>query len=682
MNPILVKKWGTPFEIPPFEVIRPEHFGEAFDWAFRDHEREIEEICANLEIPSFKNTVEALEGAGRDLDRVASIFFNLTSAHTSPELQKIEKEIAPLSARHSSKIFTNPRLFARIEQVVQKVRDQKEILSPEQNRLLERIHQSFVRSGARLDEMGRKRMGEILERLAFLGTQFAQNILKDEVSFELVIDSEEELKGLPSTWIEAAHQEAHRRGKSGKWVITLSRSSVEPCLVLAENRKLREKLFRAFSTRGEGSGRDQNPAIIAETVQLRLERARLLGYSTFAEYKLDDTMAKRPEEVRKLLLNVWTRAVEKIEQERPALTVLASRDELEGGLQPWDWRFYAEKQLRLGRTETVEGDFKDYLQLDRMIEAAFDVAQKLFGVRFLERTDLPKYHPDVRTWEVLDQNDRHVGVFFGDYFARPSKRSGAWMSKFRVQNRLHGVETPIIVNVLNCIRGADGKPTLISMDDAHTIFHELGHGLHGLLSNVTYPTLSGTAVVRDFVELPSQLLEHWVERPEVLSRFATHWKTGEPLPEFLLKRRSLERTFGQALATVEFVSSAIVDLEVHSLAQIEAFDVDRFEKETLDKIGMPRTTVMRHRPAHFAHAFSGDGYSAGYYSYLWAEVLDADAFAAFEETGDVFHSETASKLKDYIYSAGNLRTAEQAYLGFRGKMPSVEPLLKKRGLIP
>jgi peptidyl-dipeptidase Dcp len=531
-----------------------------------------------------------------------------------------------------------------------------------------------------LDGADKTRLAAIVERLATLGTQFSQNVLADEKSYRLVLDGEADLAGLPPFLRESAARAADDAGMPGKHVITLSRSSIEPFLQFSRRRDLREQAFRAWTARGDGGGATDNKAIIAETIALRAERAKLLGYDTFADFKLADTMAKTPAAVLALLNAVWEPARARAMTERDDLQRFAHDKGEAITIEPWDWRHYAE-QVRLARHDLDEAIIKTYFQLDRIIAAAFETAQRLFGLRFEELTDFPRYHPDVRAWRVLDAGGVVVGTFLGDYFARDSKRSGAWMSAFRSQEKLSGDIRPIIVNVMNFAKGGAAEPSLLSFDDARTLFHEFGHALHGLLSNVTYPLLAGTSVSTDFVELPSQLFEHWLAQPEILRRYATHYRTGEPIPEPLLQRLMAARNFNQGFSTVEYLSSALVDIALHQRRDETPLDVAAFEKQTLASIGMPREIVMRHRTPHFAHVFSGDGYSSGYYSYLWSEVLDADAFTAFEETGDAFDAATAARLKQFVYSAGNLRDPAEAYTAFRGKLPTPDALLAKRGLL-
>ncbi|MBM1171211.1 M3 family metallopeptidase [Microvirga arabica] len=676
-NPLLTP-WTTPFGLPPFESIAPEHYRTAFDTALAEQQTQIAAIAESTDAPTFANTIEALERSGRTLKTVGGVFFNLAGSHTNDALQAIEREMAPVLAKHRNSIFMNEALYRRVAALYEKRESLG--LSPEQMRVLDRYHTIFVRAGAKLGPEEKKRLAAITERLASLGTQFSQNVLADEKSYQLVLDGEADLEGLPSFLREAAAQAAEERGLKGKHVITLSRSSIEPFLQFSKRRDLREQAFKAWAARGDNGNATDNKAIIAETAALRAERAKLLGYETFADFKLADTMAKTPDNVTKLLNDVWKPARARAEQERKDLQAQAQSIGDNIAIEPWDWRYYAD-QVRMARHNLDEATIKPYFQLDRIIEASFETAQRLFGLSFQELKDFPKYHPDIRAWQVMDADGRHLGTFIGDYFARPSKRSGAWMSAFRSQEKLTGDIRPIIVNVMNFSKGGTGEPSLLSFDDARTLFHEFGHGLHGLLSNVTYPLLAGTAVSTDFVELPSQLYEHWLSQPDILRRYATHYRTGEPIPEELLERLMAARNFNQGFATVEFLASAFVDLELHRRKDLSNLDASAFEAETLQKIGMPREIIMRHRTPHFTHVFSGDGYSSGYYSYLWSEVLDADAFTAFEETGDAFNRDMADKLKRFIYSAGNLRDPAEAYTAFRGRLPTADALLAKRGLV-
>ncbi len=676
-NPFATR-WETPFRLPPFAAIKPEHIRPAFDAALAKHKAEIAEIVADKAEPDFANTIEALERAGRALSRVGGVFYNLTGADTNEALQAIEREMSPITSRHWSAIMMDEGLFARVDAVNAKREGLG--LNPEQARLLERSYKGFIRSGAKLDAEDKKRLAAISERLAGLGTQFSQNVLKDESSYALFIEDVAGLAGLPEFLKAAMARAAADRGKPDQHAVTLSRSIIEPFLTFSTRRDLREEAFIAWSRRGENGGDSDNRAIVAEMVKLRAEKAKLLGYPTFAHFKLDDAMAKTPEHVRGLLELVWKPAKARAAREAADLAALAQDEGENGPIRPWDWRHYAEK-VRQKTYALDEAVLKQYLQLDRIRQAAFDVAGKLFGLSFAERPELKGYHPDVRIFEVTETaSGRHIGLFVGDYFARASKRSGAWMSAFRGQRKLDGETRPIIVNVCNFAKPAEGQPALLSLDDARTLFHEFGHALHGLLSDVTYGSLAGTSVARDFVELPSQLYEHWFLTREVMREYCRHAETGEPIPEALIEKIEKAQTFNQGFATVEYTSSALVDLAFHSLEAPVEVDPLAFEAAELARIGMPAEITMRHRTPHFTHVFSGDGYSAGYYSYLWSEVMDADAFNAFTETGDVFSPAVAEKLKRYIYSAGDTRDAAEAYTLFRGRLPTPDALLEKRGL--
>ena len=673
-NPFF-QTWTTPDGAPPFDRIRPEHFREAYARAFAEHDAEVAAIAAQPEPPDFANTIAALELSGRLLERVGSAFYLLVGAHSDAALLEIEREIAPQLARHWNRINTNEELFRRIDALMRGADGLD--FDAEQKRVLERYHVTFRRAGAALGTASRARLIEIMERLATLGTAFSQHVLADEQAFALQLTDEAELTGLPAFMRETMKGEARERGTAGH-VVTLSRSSALPFLQFSTRRDLREKVFRAFVSRGDNNGPTDNKAIIAEMVELRAERARLLGYADFAQYRLDDAMAKTPAAVRDLLQTVWAPARERALADCEALQALVQEEGGNFALAPWDWRYYAEK-LRQRRCDFDEAAIKPYFTLDRMIEAAFFAAERLFGLRVEERTDVPAWHPDVRVFEVRGSDGSPIGLFFGDYFARPSKRSGAWMTSLRDQEKLAGDIRPLVVNVCNFNKGSGGEPTLLSFEDARTLFHEFGHALHGLLSAVTYPKISGTNVAADFVELPSQLYEHWLEQPGVLRRFARHYRTGVPMPEDLLRRLIAARNFDQGFATVEYVASAMADLDLHALSSPGAIDATAFEREALSRIAMPEEIAMRHRLPHFGHIFAGDAYAAAYYSYMWSEVLDADAFAAFEETGDIFDPATAKRLRETIYAAGGARDPAEAYKAFRGRLPSPQALLRKRG---
>ncbi len=664
--------WNAPFETPPFDAIEAAHFPPAFERAMAEHAAAAQRVAEDPAPASFANTIEALEIAMQGFERVGNVFGALAGAHTNDALQAVEREMAPKLARHFNEYFLNAKLFARIKAAAEDMAG----LNDEQKRLIERYLIDFRRSGAELSGEARKRYAGINERLASLSTAFGQNVLADERDFVMALD-ESDLAGLPEALVAAARGEAEQHGLDGRYAITLSRSSVEPFLTYSARRDLREKAWRGWVMRGENGGKTDNAEIMTEEVALRAEAAALLGYKSHAEYVLADRMAKTPEVAMGLMREVWAPARTRAEGEAKELQELIREEGGNFALEPWDWRYYAEK-LRKARYDVDEAEVKPYLVLDRIIEAAFYVAGRLFGLSFNERKDIPLYHPDVRVWEVCDQAGRHIALFYGDYFARASKRSGAWMTAYRGQSKLGGAVRPLITNVCNFAKPAKGEPALLSLTDVCTLFHEFGHGLHGMLSDVTYPSLAGTAVPTDFVELPSQLYEHWAMQPEILSHFARHAKTGEPMPQSLIDKIEAARRFQQGFETVEFLGSAFIDMDVHSKHDAASLDLKKEEAAVSDEIGMPREIVMRHRPPHFQHIFSG-GYSAGYYSYLWSAMLDNDGFEAFTEAGDIFAPEVAERLKRFVYSAGNLRDAAEAYRAFRGRDPSTKALLKERG---
>lgn len=680
MTSPLLADWSTPFGIPPFSEIETAQFRPAFETALAEDRAEIDAIAADPAEPGFANTIEALERSGRTLTRVSAIFFNLAGANSDDAMRDVERWIAPVLSRHNAETVMNAALFARIEALMARRKDLG--LTAEQDRVLELTHKRFVKAGAQLAGGDRARMTEIMGRLATLGAAFSQNVLKDEADWHMALEGDAGLAGLPDFLIAATAQAAKERGLDGH-VVTLSRSLITPFLQFSTNRELRETAWRAWTARGEMREETDNRALAAETVALRAERARLLGFDNFAAYKLSDQMAKTPERVRDLLMSVWEPARARALEERDAMQALAAAEGANITIRPWDWRFYAEKR-RKAEHDLDEAELKPYLRLDAMIAAAFDCAHRLFGLDFSEVTDAPRPHKDARVWEAT-KDGAHVAVFIGDYFARPSKRSGAWMSAYRGQRNLDERVRPIICNTMNFAKGGGdvargAGDTLLTFDDARTLFHEFGHALHGMLSDVTYPSIAGTSVARDFVELPSQLFEHWLSEKDVLARFAAHVKTGEAMPDALIGRLLAAETFGQGFASVEYVASALVDLEMHLVEDAEGFDLLGFEKRVLDGIGMPEEIVMRHRTPHFSHVFSGDGYSAGYYSYMWSEVMDADAYDAFREAGDPFDAETAARLAETIYAAGGRQDPEDAYRAFRGREPDAAALLRQRGL--
>lgn len=669
-------KWQGPLSLPDFTNIGDGDFSAVFDAALKAHEAEIDAIAGNKDAPTIDNTLAALELAGEPLDHVSSIFWCRAGAHTNDQIQALEREISPKMSRHFSAISMNEKLFARIDDLYQRRESLK--LDAETLRVLEKTWKGFVRSGAKLDADGKKRLANISEELSSLGTTFGQNVLADERDWALFLD-EADLAGLPDFVKSSMAEAAETRGQKGRYAVTLSRSIYEPFTTFSERRDLRETAFRAFTMRGQNGGASDNTAVVRDMLKLRAEKAKLLGYGSFAALKLDDTMAKTPKAVHDLLDPVWEKALEKAAADQKELERLATEAGSNEKFAAWDWRYYQEK-LRTEKFAFDEAELKPYLQLDRVIDACFDVATKLFGITFEEKKGIAAWHPDARTFVVKNADGSERGLFLADYFARSSKRSGAWMSALKSGYKLGDGSKPVIYNIMNFAKPPVGEAALLSVDEAKTLFHEFGHALHGMLTDVTWPSVAGTSVSRDFVELPSQLYEHWLTVPAVLEKHALHVKTGKPIPKALLDKMLAARTFGAGFATVEFTASALIDMAYHARSDAPAEPL-QFEADTLDKLHMPDTIAMRHRTPHFGHVFSGDGYSAGYYSYMWSEVLDADAFAAFEETGDPFNPALAERLRKNIYAAGGSKDPEELYTAFRGKMPSPEAMMVKRGLV-
>lgn len=667
--------WTGFFGLPVFNAFVDSDFIPAFNGAIKAHQAQIDVICNTTAVVSLDNTLQAYELAGEALSRVSSIFWLKAGAHSNPQIEAIEREISPILSRHYSSISMNTALFQRIDALYENrfelARDAQTLL------VIEKCWKAFVRAGAKLECAAQVRLAAINERLSLLGTNFGQNILADEKVPALILQDAAELAGLPNWLLSAMASAGDERGQKGKFAVTLSRSIIEPFLVFSTRRDLREAAFNAWVKRGMSVGAHDNRPIVTEILALRLEKANLLGHISFAALKLDNTMAKTPDAVNELLNDVWGRAVQKAGLEEVDLAAIALREGAAHAIKPWDWRHFSEK-LKAERFAFNDDEIKPHLEINNMIKACFAVATRLFGLQFEEQKDVSTWHDDVRVFTVKNSNGGNVGLFLGDYFARSSKRSGAWMSALQDQYRLGDGSKPIIYNVMNFAKAPGSEPTFLSFDDARTLFHEFGHALHGLLSNVQWPSVSGTSVSRDFVELPSQLYEHWLTVPEVLAKYALHYKTGAPMAASLIENINAARNFNSGFNTVEFVSSALVDMDAHGAGP--AGDPMEREAAVLSKIGMPSSIVMRHGTPHFAHVYSGDGYSAGYYSYLWSEVLDADAFQAFEETGDPFNLEIAKRLKDHIYSSGGSVDAAQAYIAFRGRMPSTAAMIEKRGL--
>ena len=682
-NPLL-NPWTAPFGLPPFADIEAAHFAPAFEQALAEQRAELDLIAAQAAPPTFDNTVAAFDRSGRLLARIEPTFDSLAASATSPALQAVQRAMAAPLAAHASTVYMHAGLFARIDALHRE--RQALALTPEQLRLLERVHLDFVRAGAQLAPAAQARYAQLMNRLAELNTQFAQNVLAEESSYQLLLSGEDELAGLPGFARVAAAQAAQARGlEAGVHAITLSRSLIVPFLTFSTRRDLREQAWRAWVSRGEHAGPHDNRAIAQEILSLRNEQARLHGHRSYADYALADRMAGTREAVTGLLNRVWTPALAAAAAEQEALEGLMASLGHKHSLEAWDWRFYAEK-VRVARYDLDEAEVKPYFSLDAMVNALFDCAQRLFGLHFVARPDVAAYHPDVRVYEVRNAAAELRGVFIQDNFARTTKRSGAWMNALRWQSKNQMDALPIILNNNNFAKASSaensGEPTLLSFDDARTLFHEFGHGLHGLLSDVTFERLSGTQVLSDFVELPSQIFEHWITEPEVLKQHARHCQTGAPIPDALLAKLKAARVFGLGYETVRYTASALVDMAAHSLTDTAGPDVVAFEAATVVDLGLPSAVGMNHRMTHFQHLFSGSSYAAGYYVYLWAEVLDCDGYEAFVEAGSPFDAAVAARLRACIYASGNSREPGAAFRDFRGRDATVEPMLRDRGLLP
>jgi peptidyl-dipeptidase Dcp len=675
-NPLLAPWTGNYGGIPPFDKVKIEHFKPALEAAIAEQLVEIGKIADNSAAPTFENTIAEMERAGHTLDRVQTVYSIWAGTMSTPEMRGIEREMQPKLTALGDKITQNEALFRRIEIVYNSPAKTK--LTAEQQRLVWRHYTNFVRAGAKLGAAEKKRLSEINQSLSTLYTRFSQNLLADETDLFLVIKDESELAGLPQSLRDAAAQTAESKNLKGSWVIANTRSSVDPFLTYSDRRDLREKVWRMFVNRGDNGDKNDNNAIITETLQLRAERAKLLGYETHAHWRLENAMAKTPERAMALMEAVWKPAVARVKEEVADMQALADKGNAKITIEPWDYRYYMEK-VRKEKFDLDQNEIKPYLQLEKLREGMFWVAGELFNFKFTPVTNVPVYHPDVRVWQVTDKTSgKHIGLWYFDPYARTGKRSGAWMNAYRSQERMDKEVPTIVSNNSNFVKGKPGEPILISWDDATTLFHEFGHALHGLSSNVTYPSLSGTSVPRDYVEFPSQLLEHWLSTPEVLQKFALHYQTGQPIPQALVDKIKKASTFNQGFSTVEYLISALVDMKLH-LAGSQKIDPDKFERETLAELGMPKEIVMRHRTPQFGHVFSSDGYSAGYYSYLWSDVITADAFGAFTEAGGPYDKKVAERLRKYIFSVGNTIDPAEAYRQFRGRDPQIEALMKKRG---
>lgn len=674
-NPFF-SKFDTPFEVPPFDKIQNGHYLPAFREGMKQHNAEILAITDNTATPDFANTIEALEKTGQLLAKVSKVFFNLQQANTNDFLNAIAEEITPELTTHGDAVYLNNKLFNRIKQVYD--HQEEENLSTEQKMVLKKYYNNFVRGGANLSPENKEKLKKINAELAVLSLKFGDNQLKETNDYKLVISDSKDLSGLPEGVIAAAAETAKESDMEGKWVFTLHNPSIIPFLQYADNRSLREQIYQAYISRGSRDNTNNNWNNISRMTALRVEKANLLGFPDYASYVLDDNMAKTSENVYQLCNQIWEAALPIAKQEAASLQKMIDKEGGKFKLAPWDWRYYAEK-LKKEKYDLNETEISQYFPLEKVREGAFYVANKLYGIRFEQRNDLPLPHPDAIAFEVKDNNGRHIGIYYADYFPRASKSSGAWMDEFRGQSELLNT-TPVVTNVCNFTKPTGDTPALLTFDEACTLFHEFGHALHGLLSECTYPSVAGTSVAHDFVELPSQVMENWAADPEVLKIYARHWKTGEPMPQQLIDKIQASSHFNQGFVVTEFMSAALLDMAYHTLHSTEPIDAAAFEKETLDQIGLIPEITVRYRSPYFGHIFNG-GYSAGYYAYTWAEVLDADAFAAFKETGDVFNPEKALAFHDNVLSKGGSDDPMKLYKQFRGQEPSITPLLKRKGLI-
>lgn len=673
-NPFF-KPYDTPFEVPPFDQIQVSHYLPAFREGMKQQQAEIEAIIQNSEAPTFANTIEALEKSGQLLKKVSYVFLNLREANTNDSLNAVAEEIMPELTTHEDAINLNEKLFERIKTVYE--HQTNESLSTEQQKVVEKYYQEFVRGGANLSPEAKEKFKKINGELALLKLKFGDHQLRETNAYRLVIDHREDLSGLPESVISTAAETAEEAGLTGKWVFTLHNPSITPFLQYADNRDLREQIYKAYISRGSHDNENNNWQIISRIVSLRCQKANLLGYPDYASYTLDNNMAKTPENVYSLCNQIWEAALPVAKKEAADLQKMIVQEGGKFKLAPWDWSYYAEK-LKNKRYGLNESEVSQYFPLEQVRQGAFYVANKLYGITFEQRQDLPLPHPDALAYEVKDARGEHIGIYYADYFPRASKSSGAWMEAFRPQAKfLHS--TPVITNVYNFTKPTGNTPSLLTFDEACTLFHELGHALHGLLSECTYPSVSGTSVAHDFVELPSQVMENWAADPEVLKVYARHWKTGETIPQDLIDKLEASRHFNQGFAVTEFMSAALLDMAYHSVKTPDLIDAEKFETETLQQIGLIPEITVRYRSPYFGHIFDG-GYAAGYYAYTWAEVLDADAFAAFKETGDIFNPEKAKAFHENILARGGSDDPMKLYKQFRGQEPTIDALLERKGL--
>jgi len=675
-NPFF-EEWTTPFGTPPFDKIKNEHYLPAFKAGIEEQNKEIEAIVNNSEEPTFENTVVELEYSGTMLDRVSRVFFAMTEAMTNDELQAITKEVSPMLAKHNDDINLNPKLFERIKSVYDN--KDKFDLNTEQEKLLEEYYKGFVRGGANLPEDKKEEFRDINKQLSLLSIQFGENVLKETNKFEMVLD-ESDLDGLPENVVAMGADEAKARGYDGKYVYTIQRTSMYPFLTYSTRRDLREKIYKAYINKGDNNDELDNKEIAAKMAALRVKKANLLGYPSHATFVLEEQMAKTPENVYDLLNKVWEPAMKVAKKERDDMQQMIYDEGNDFELEGWDWWYYSEK-VKKAKYDLDENELRPYFEVTNVIKGVFDLSTRLWGITFEERNDIPKYHPHVKTFEVKDKDGSHLAILYTDYFPRDSKRGGAWMDVFTKQHvdKDGNFVAPVVYNVGNFAKPTAGKPALLSLDNVHTLFHEFGHALHGMLAHTVYPSLSGTSTPRDFVEFPSQVMENWCMYPDVLKNYAFHYETGKPIPDELIQKIKKSGKFNQGFATGEYLAASFLDMDWHTLTEPVEKDVIEFENASMDKIGLIKQIAPRYRTTYFNHIFSG-GYSAGYYSYIWSEVLDADAFAAFVESGDVYNQEIADRYRKYILSKGGTEDAMELYKKFRGKEPSIEPLLEKRGL--
>lgn len=675
MNPFF-ETYTTPYQVPPFHLIKNEHFKPAILEGIKKQEAEINAIVSNKEKPTFDNTVLAMENSGKLLSKVNTVFYNLNSANTNEEIQAIAKELASKLSAHNDNIFLNDALFQKVKMVWDNQNDFK--LNEEQRKILENLYKSFVRSGANLSDENKKQLRQINSEIAVATLKYGQNILAETNSYELVISNKNDLAGLPNELIETAASDAKAKGKAGKWVFTLSNSSVMPFLQYSSNRKLRQEIWNAYQMRANNNNDKDNKELAIKIANLRSEKARLLGYKTHADYVLEKSMAKNPETATKLLINLWAPALDMANKEAADIKEMMLKDGIKNDVQPYDWRYYAEK-IRKERFDLDEQEMKPYFSLEKTREGVFTVCKNLYGLQFKELNNVPKYHEDVTVWEVTEANGNHVGILYMDFHPRTSKRGGAWMTSYRTQKMEDGKRiAPIVSIVCNFTKPTENAPALLTFDEVSTFFHEFGHALHGLLSNVTYESLAGTSVPRDFVELPSQIMENWAAEPEVMKMYAKHYKTGEVIPDTLIEKMQKAGTFDQGFATIEYLAASLLDMQYHTQSETIKIDAETFEKEAMSRINLPTTIIPRYRSTYFNHIFSG-GYSAGYYSYIWSGVLDTDAFEVFKTNG-LFNQDSANSFRKNILEKGGTEEPMELYKSFRGAEPTIEPLLRKRGL--